>query len=356
MLALTLVSEGSSDIAVGISGFGSAKLPASRWQLVADMTGRTTYGLSYEAQELPWPIPSTMTLVDLYRRWSLAREAAQEAADYLAGWIRRWTEAGRNVLIVGFSLGGFVAWRAVQQAASENVEVILMCAALGNRPEQWEAAAEVGALVNLYSTRDLALKRVYPVAVRPHERPAAGLAPLMAPPGAPVHNIDVTDLVGWDHLWASQNIGELTLMAMSLLSGIRPSMEDVRPADYVAPGMVLLDGVDLQRLYRWMNADPVLWELLGRAIDGDSRAAQVCALLDDWSLENDRLPDLFALGRAASALEDRPYGQREARRSQLELAGILRDWLTASGFTTGAALYELSGLGAAGSGLPAPPG
>lgn len=327
---LSLVADGSDDIAVGISGFGSAQMPDDRWRVLFDLTGRTTYSLKYDAQHLAWEdVPKSM--VDLammgpflYRKWTAARMAAASVSQHLSDWIGRWTSSGRRVLVVGFSLGGYVAWRACRDAANDKVDLVLISSAVGDQPQTWDHAESMGSIINVFSRNDSVLKWLYPVGVNKGETPAAGLGPLCIDyPN--VKNIDVTDLIGWDHLWASAHLDKLLAVA---LAHLQANSSLVAPSHPVSVSR--LTPVERVRLASWMVADVQLWSILGLASSGDAPSIVTCRRLDVWASREDRKDVLSSLGTAARVLQRSRLGQRQAKVSYRELSGLLRLWISMS--------------------------
>ena len=333
-----LVREGSGDIAVGVSGFGSAKMSPSVWLPLAVLTGRTTYVLRYDAQELPWSdedVPQTLMDLagkgpELVRRWSVARIAAAGVSEVLAEWIRRWIDAGRRVLIVGFSLGGYVSWRAVRDISGDGLEVILLSAAIGDTPAYWRGVEGIGRLVNVYSREDLVLRRLYPLVVTSDETPAAGLGPLSVSDEVDtVENVDATDLIRHDHLWASMHLERLVRMALGCLwAGERNDTGDcIIPGTSSSEIPLFLPDEVTARLLRWCLADPSLWLVLGRAMEGDPLSVARCLSMDSWSCSRGRMVVLLSLGRTAQVLFRSSEGRVPARRAYRELSGTLRMWM-----------------------------
>ncbi len=334
---LVKVADGSGDIAIGISGFGSASVSVERWKSLAEATGRTTYALHYDAQELPWarPLESVFDLLDygpeLARRWTAARFAAIGVAEYLANWISRYLEADRKVLVVGFSLGGYVAWRACRTVADPRLEAVLISAAIGDRKDTWKNADKMGHLVNVFSRGDLALQQLYPIVAESDETPAAGLGPILSEATA-VTNVDASDLIGWDHLWASDHLDRLIDLAIGCMQKGVP--HDVLASGCPAPSCeAVLSLPSYARLLAWTWVLPELCTLMSRAIDGDPEAIGRLERIDAWSigLASDgepRLPDLLDAATAVTALsEPAPEGQVAAARSIVELQGWLRLWV-----------------------------
>lgn len=317
---------------VGISGFGSANLGSDHWLELQRLTGSTTWFLRYEAQHLPLPVVDAATVAELSRRWTLARAHAERAGEYLAGWCERWLSQDREVLLVGFSLGAFVAWEAARRCvdreipgAAERLRVALICAATGGGVEHWGAVARLARVVNVYSSRDLVLRRLYPMGVQRRETPAAGLGPI-AVDG--VVNVDVTDLVGSRHLWASAHLGELVGIAVRMFD---VSMAVSEHVEEVHVGGEMLTPLERARLYRWLCLDEVLWRALGAALRGNGKAAEACAQLDQWGRSCERLSSLIESGEAARAIDRVGGPESSRRRARLELGGRLRAWLGASG-------------------------
>lgn len=338
MESLRPVAKGDSDIAVGISGFGSAKVGKSRWKELAILTGRTTYYLQYDAQELPWstdedPPPIASVYWDVMDRWQRAREGALNASSYLATWLERWARAGRKILVVGFSLGAFAAWNAVRQVPDDlkpQIQLVMISAAVGDTIPTWDGISSLSSVTNLYSTRDAALLYVYPRGVDTDETPAAGLGPLIVSPLPNLRNVDITDIVGWDHLRASKILPRLTKIALGCMWS-----SEVIPSAYCEPlemplEVVPLSARELSRLLRWTVIDDSLWLSMARAMDGDKRAIHRMRLLDRWSLEDGRLHGLMSAGATVEALLDSPYAPDVALRGRAVLAGLIRNWIETS--------------------------
>jgi pimeloyl-ACP methyl ester carboxylesterase len=326
---LVQVRSGSRDVVVGISGFGSAEVNPQRWTPAFDLTGRTTFALHYDSQDFPFPSPfgTLFNLTEFYARWKKARVAARSASEFLAGWLERWAADDRKVLVIGFSLGGYIAARATRLYRHPNVEMVLMCAAVGDRTDYWRGIEDMGRVVNMYSSSDMALRRVYPYAVSLDETPAAGLGPLSV--SAPnVSNVNVTDLVGADHLWASDNVQVLMEIALGHLWGIAAPNEARVPVCELREGYSSLSDETYLRLLRWAVLDDGLWDLLRRAMSHDAGAVEACEGLDRWSLEEDRLGDLLVAGAARVAIEGDESIASGRRR--LQLSGLTRLLLESS--------------------------
>lgn len=333
---LRLLRTGTEDIAVGVSGFGSARMDGGVWRSLAQLTGRTTYVMRYDAQELPWAedeVPRSLSDLasvggELFRRWTAARMGAADASTFLEGWIRRWLAAGRRVLVVGFSLGGYVAWRAVRDIGDPRVEVVLISAAIGDTPAFWKGADTLGRVVNVYSREDLVLRWLYPLAVGGDETPAAGLGPLrISETVSTVLNVDATDLVGADHLRASVILGRLVRMALGCLragtmEGGTCAVPGVGP---VTDLPTRLSAEQAARLCRWVHLDVTLWNDLGVALEEEEPGACARMLaLDVWG--EPRLGPLSELGTAALVLSRAVHGREVALRSRQEILGFLRIW------------------------------
>lgn len=358
MESLVRVREGSDDIAVGISGFGSAEVGPDRWEEIADLTGRTTYFLRYDAQQLPWPAGGSVTwgwdvVPELRRRFSRAREGAELAAEYLYRWLLRWTGSGRRVLVVGFSLGAYCAWLAIRRLPEplrRRVDLVMMSGALVDDPSAWEGIEGVGTVVNAWSRDDLALKYAYPRVVGSDETPAAGLGPLSVGPLPNLVEVDVTDLVGVDHLWGSRNTVRMVRMCLACLWGLVPGpdvplgarvvSDDLghveAPVTFIGSrkqdgGKATLSQDSISRLVRWTCVLPDLWLDLGRALGGDPDATRRMRDLDAWSLESSgRLSTLLDGGWMVTSTASVRFGPEIARRSRDVLAGLLRQWLSRS--------------------------
>lgn len=291
----------------------------------------------YDAQELPWEDTPTLSEFlesrdELARRWMIARMVAADVSERLGAWLVRWLKAGRDVLLVGFSLGGYLAWRAarfalervtVEEAA--RLEVVLLSAAIGDRPDEWEGVDKLGRVVNLYSKEDRVLRYLYPMGVRQAETPAVGLGRIcVSDRCALVENVDVTDLIGVDHLWAGMNLDRLLRIALSAKGTSETKFHGAGDAG-------LFDSGVIHRLSGWVFVDPILWEAFGRALSGDEVARARCVALDAWASEG-RRGTLFEVGKVAIVLFEAKGGTREtARRGYRQLYGSIRTWRSETG-------------------------
>jgi len=200
---------------------------------LANWTGRTTFVLQYDAQELPWSndfeagvdeaampsqgLPSVDALVELAWRWKDAYKHSIEASEFLSSWLQRWTRGGRRVLVAGFSLGARVGWNSVQQSPDGRIEAMLILGALGNSASTWRSLPDVGRVLNVWSSRDRVLSWVYPQGVPKEECVATGVAPVHVQDCPHMLNIEVSDLVK-GHGEASRRLSSLVdlLMAVEL--------------------------------------------------------------------------------------------------------------------------------------------
>ncbi len=334
MESLRKVASGDDNVAIGISGFGSARIGRERWEDLARITGRTTYYLQYDAQELPWPSGADLVWTpgiyrESLRRWNQARKGALVAADYLASWLERMARAGKNILIVGFSLGAYVAWNAIRQLPDElkgQIELIMLSAAVGDRQEAWTGVEHLRRTVNAFSYDDMALKYLYPRGVGEDETPAAGLGPLVVSWMPNVDSLDLTDMIGRDHLWGSRNIMRMVRVALGCLWG--GGERDLTCPVFDPEKMPKrLSVAATQRLYRWTIIDEKLWARLGHAMAGDLKSIALMQRLDQWSVEEGRLATLLDAGATVVSLEDVRMRPMTAHRSQEILRGLLRYWL-----------------------------
>ena len=337
---LEKVYDGSRDIAIGISGFGSLKCDPYDWHFMGPFTGRTTYSLRYDAQEIPFDMSQSafgnlkeawMNYDQLKYRWMCARLAGAAAAEFLRDCIEQWIEEGRKVIVVGFSLGGWVAWEACKGIPSKDVDCVLLSAAVSTRPESWnECGVErMGSVVNVYSNDDRVLKSLYPHA-EPLDCTAAGLQPV-AHNG--VKNIDMTDFIGVDHSKGSATRGHAYKLFRCAMAHICSN----RPLEPMLAKFAGLDGdweylpLSLYcRLSRWAVVDGELWEILGDALGGDKGAIDMCIRLDAWSFHHVRLPYLIDMGLAAMAIFRSHHDKTYTYRSYKEISGLLRAWIERS--------------------------
>jgi len=234
-------------------------------------------------------------------------------------------------MLVGYSLGGYIAWLAAQQAASPLVDVVLISAAMGDRVDTWKGIDELGTVVNVYSRQDLALKRAYPLGVGKDDTPAAGLGPLVVDSDN-LTNIDVTDLVGWDHNWASRNLSRLVTIALGCLVGrsscVAPWSRVPGPGDRGVEAE--LPALVADRLYRWAFIDTYLWLLVRRARQGDLWAVRMCAELDAWSRKPGYFEDLQGVGLSAMTLDRHGICRTSVDRAWRQLGGLVRLWMDLS--------------------------
>lgn len=242
------------------------------------------------------------------------------ASSHLAHWVDRWCNSSRRVCLVGFSLGADVVWNAVRQVDKRHwpmIDIVLICGAtpgtmMGGR---WSGCDTFSSVVNVWSSRDAALNFLYPTVVPFSEVPAAGVGPVLAPG---IRNVDLTDLIGMDHTWASKNIPRILRVVLG--SSLSPPLPEVVSTS----GM---DAAAVERLCGWSFAVPDLWWKLGQVLDGrmDSREIQA---FDPWSLEGDRLMSLFSAASTSISLSGRPSSSSD--RSRLQIDGIIRQWMSQS--------------------------
>lgn len=324
MESLVPVMVSGEDVAVGVSGFGSAKVDVARWSELGVLTGRTTYLLSYDAQDLPWAqaavLPVIVSAAELYRRWSVAREGARVASNHLARWLARWTRAGRRVLLVGFSLGGLVVWNAVRSVAREYwhlIDIVLVSAAVADTDSQWVGAESLASISNVYSLSDPVLKFLYPRGVSSDETPAAGLGPIRH---ESVRNLDLTDRIGMDHFWGGANMRSILRTVLGSKWTSEGSTDEIS-------GRGLLDPSSIERLSSWVPAIPEYSNLLGEALAGDELASSKLVALDRWSCSDGRFPSLVNAARTYVALSSTRHCQSVSERSRAQIEGLIRHWV-----------------------------
>lgn len=330
MESLSLVSRGSGGVLVGVSGFGSAKLDGSRWRDSASITGFTTYHLSYDAQEFPWDSPNPGLLEvaskagEISSLWSKARKGAVSASKHLSSWLNRWVEASDlEVVLVGFSLGAEVVWRAIKDIPTQklrSVTVILVSGAVSSSPEAWNFLGSSGPrVINVWSSSDLVLRWLYPIGSSLKMSEASGTGPIRSPL---VRNLDLTDFIGMDHLWAGENLSRIVRLAMGTdwsTSPIRVPLSSEKK----------LSAEAVERLSSWTICVPDLYRILGLAMSGDDSQVSLLVELDEWSI-----PRLSSLIKAASSvLSLNSSGVRDravADRSIIHIEGIIRRWIRLS--------------------------
>ncbi len=335
---LVSLERGSGNVAVGISGFGSAQVPTDRWRSLG-ILGHSVYTLRYDSQELPFEPPRTvgdylvtatrLQVPELRRRWELARRSGDIAARQLAERVAAWTSEGREVLLAGFSLGAGVAWGAARESLRyphcrpELVGVLLVSGALPNRPEVLDGCGRFGFVVSAFSRSDAALRYLYPRTVDSVETPALGV-------GRPRHDgvfgVDVTDLVGRDHLWASNNLSYLLRVAVGCGLGAReasPSSSSRRLEDPPRG--------EVEELWSLLGYDPAFDALLELAWHGDAASCSVVVDLHAWAMGHKRelvhlredYDRLVAAG-GRKVLEGRAPRHPQLDRGLLEIRGLLR--------------------------------
>lgn len=332
MESLVPVFSGGHGIFVGVSGFGSAKLDGSRWLDAGVLTGRTSYNLSYDAQEFPWDhggnhpgfIELASSAGELNRLWSRARIGVDPASHHLATWLSRWSSSGRRTLLVGFSLGASVVWQAIRKTPKRYwglFDVILVSGAIADSERQWEGADSLGSLVNVWSSSDRVLRWMYPRAVPKEETPAAGLGPLQSRHS---RSLDLTDMIGVDHLWAGENLPRVLRVVLgtewSRSVRLRTPVIDLRN----------LDADSIERLSGWCVSVPEFNDLLGSALSSDVIASEKVLALDSWSRSSSKLVSLFDASSTVSRLLGSVRDRSVADRSLLHIEGIIRRWVALS--------------------------
>lgn len=334
MESLSLVSRGSGGVLVGVSGFGSAKLDGSRWKDPAALTGFTTYHLSYDAQEFPWDSPNpgffevASKAGEISSLWSKARKGAASASRHLSSWLERWTETSDlDVVLVGFSLGAEVVWRSVRNLPPDrlrSVTMILVSGAVSSSPRAWSfLGADGPRVINAWSSSDLVLRWLYPMGVSSERFAPSGAGPIRSPL---VRNLDLTDFIGMDHLWAGENLSKIVRLAMGThwaTTPIRP-----RPASEGAPEKKL-SAEAVERLSSWTICVPELHRILGRAMSGDDSQIPMLVELDEWSIP--RLSSLIKAASSVVSLSSMSVRDRAvADRSVVHIEGIIRRWIRLS--------------------------
>lgn len=332
MESLVPVFSGDDDIFVGVSGFGSAKLDGSRWLDAGVLTGRTSYNLSYDAQEFPWDhggdhpglIELASSAGELNRLWSRARVGVEPASDHLATWLSRWASSGRRTLLVGFSLGASVVWQAIRKTPRRHwglFDVVLVSGAIVDSEQQWEGADSLGSLVNVWSSSDRVLRWMYPRAVPKEETPAAGLGPLQSRHS---RSLDLTDMIGVDHLWAGNNLPRVLRVVLGT--------EWSRSAKLHPPAISLrnLDAESIERLSGWCVSVPEFNELLGAALSSEMVSSEKILALDSWSRSSSKLISLFDASSTVSRLLGLVRDRSVADRSLVHIEGIIRRWVALS--------------------------
>ncbi len=230
------------DIAVGISGFGSARLSADRWKVLGELTGRKTFNLSWPSQVLPRMSGSPVSWASSSLvRFRMSQLASAMGVRFLVPWCERWLEQGRRVALVGFSMGGSIAIEVGRRVPG--LEVMTICAAHGE--DRLEGLERSRCLVHVYSRRDAALRLLVPVVTKSS---AVGTVPLDARFRAV--NVDVTETVGTDHMKASKMVGDLTKAGLELGWGLEPRWFGAEPGLVTPMNLRHPDPL----MARWMQA------------------------------------------------------------------------------------------------------
>jgi pimeloyl-ACP methyl ester carboxylesterase len=331
---LVQISEGSDRILVGISGFGSANVGEDRWRSLADLTGFTTFMLQYDAQEFPLyeksslGLPSSAWISEVSNRWSLARKGAYDSARYLARWVRRWFSSDKHVILVGFSLGAFIAWNVAQMAGNRGLDLVLICGGVGASREMWDGLLpRIGDVVNMYSKKDFMLSNVYPYGVSLDELPALGISRIPVESKSKV-DIDITDLIDGDHLLASARATDLARVGLAILISRKSLILGSSGSIDFLGG---LDESVRERMWRWVFIDLDLMIDFWNALMGRAESVRRFVILDEWILASGRFSTLAGAGRSAMILKGITDEDRDAFSSSvrglLVLRGLIRFWL-----------------------------
>lgn len=337
MESLSLVSRGSGGVLVGVSGFGSAKLDGSRWKDPAVLTGFTTYHLSYDAQEFPWDSsnPGFFEVAskagEISSLWSKARKGAVSASRHLSYWLGRWTETSDlDVVLVGFSLGAEVVWRSVRSMPPNrlgSVTMILVSGAVSSSPGAWSFLGSDGPrVINVWSSSDLVLRWLYPIGVSSERFIPSGAGPIRSPL---VRNLDLTDFIGMDHLWAGENLSKIVRLAMGTHWATTPIRSQPTTSSEEGSPEKKLSAEAVERLSSWTICVPELHRTLGRAMSGDDSQIPMLAELDKWSIP--RLSSLIKAASSVISLSSMSVRDRSvADRSIVHIEGIIRRWIRLS--------------------------
>lgn len=304
-------------------------MAGKRWRDAGVLMSRTTYHLVYDAQEFPWQdtppsvVDVAASAAGLKRMWEEARSGAERASIHLSGWLRRWCSSGRRVTVVGFSLGAFVVWEAAKllpERDREKLDLIFISGAMVDGPDEWRFAGSFSSIVNVWSSSDLVLRWLYPAVVSGTETPAVGLGPISSVHG---RNLDLTDLIGTDHLWAGRNIVKILRVVIGVESSATAG--DFPRSD---PSPMTRDQVE--RLCSWLVVVPDLWDELGRLLEGSPDAdAGLLSGVDLWS-SGSRLGPLLNASSTVSRLLTGVRRRDVADRSIVQLEGFIRRWMAQS--------------------------
>lgn len=302
-------------------------MDGARWNDAGLLTGRTTYHLVYDSQEFPWKDGEAPSIVefassanDLRRMWTEARRGARAGAVHLAEWVRRWCSDGRSVMLVGFSLGASVVWEAAKLLPDDlrgRVDLVLISGAVVDDPAEWSRVESCSSVTNVWSSSDLVLRWLYPAAVGGMETPAVGLGPIGGSDS--VRNVDLTDLIGTDHLWAGRNVTRI----LRVVLGLRWSGPSSLPRSTPVP----TDAFAVERLCGWTISVQEAWDEVGRLLSGSEDVDQeVISGLDRWGSGPNLAPLLHASSTVARLAG--PVRRRDvADRSMAQLEGFIRRWM-----------------------------
>jgi len=209
-----------------------------------------------------------------------------------------------------------------------NVELVMLSAAIGDTVNRWSGLEKLSMVINGYSVRDSALKYAYPRAVEMDETPAAGLGPLIVSPLPNLLNVDMTDMIGWDHLWGSRNLSRLVGVALGCLWGSRSAPGMMCGALDLPSVVEPLSDDEVSRLLRWTIVDSSLWLMMSRAMDGDPVFVHRMRLLDLWSTSGGRFLSLLDAGLSVQTLQSTRLARSSAERGRFVLSGVLRHWIS----------------------------
>lgn len=327
------VVEGSSDILVGVSGFGSSWMGGERWAPLARSMGASLYVLHYPAGILPRLEAGPLDYLEgLWRRYRAAERGAQAGVGHLTDWVERWRTQGRRVILIGFSLGGHVACEVARRVPG--CTLVTICAA---HPVGETAGLEhCAGHVHVYVTVDQVLRYFYPAATR---KTATGIAPL-----AGAINVCGDSLAPSTHLETGRQVPLLGAMGMEIFFGadIRLFAPEL-PGGSLSNSSLTLLPRGARAVMEVLDYDLMVQAWVQAGCEGvDPRAVAWLEAIMPWAATNDEVLSSLREGYLGQAGErDRTEAIRLLGRARLM---ALRDGVAPACFTGAVSVSESAGL------------